>query len=99
MDLHLLAGTGSALLDAQFSPSFNLRLFCESEAVLRALQKPLSKFRAEPLAAARSAQLSKTAKKTGENSILSVPADQVVPMLIHYCKVYTFELDTLFWIF
>lgn len=87
VELNLLPGSGSAISDVLFSPSFNLRVACESEAVLKSLQKPLSKFRAESLENARTAQLSKTNKKSAENIILSIPADQIVPFLADYCKI------------
>lgn len=87
VELHLLPGTGNSVADIVFSPSFNLRILCETEAVLKSLQKPLSKFRAESLAGARASQLSKTQKKSTESVILSIPADQVVPFLSDYCKI------------
>jgi hypothetical protein len=87
VELNLLPGSGSAISGVLFSPSFNLRVVCESEAVLKSLQKPLSKFRAESLENARTAQLSKTNKKSAENVILSIPADQIVPFLVDYCKI------------
>ncbi len=87
VDLHLLPGSGNAVTDVVFSPSYNLRVICETEAVLKSLQKPLSAFRAESLAGARKSQLSVTQKKSSENLILSIPADQIVPFLIDYCKV------------
>lgn len=83
----MLPGSGAAVTNVMFSPSFNLRIVCETEAVLKSLQKPLSAFRAESLAGARKSQLSVTQKKGAENLILSIPADQVVPFLIDYCKV------------
>lgn len=72
---------------AKFSPSYNLRLYCSSDAIVSALQKPLAQFNAEALLSARRMQLTRTSKTDSENLILSIPVDQWVDFLLHFCQI------------
>jgi hypothetical protein len=84
---NLLPEAGDGIEDVVFSPSYNLRVCCSSEKVLKALQKPLAKFKGEALGEARTLQFSKTQGKKMEHLILSIPTDQVVPFLLAYCGI------------